>query len=142
MTDARLEREFPVSPERLYAAITDPADLCRWWGPEGLTLGDHTLAFTHLGPWHSVIHGDEGRAMKMSGHVTSLDPPHSVGFTWAWHDEDDQRGHESHVTFTIVETANGAKLIVDHRALQDQAQVDGHTRGWISTLNKLTALFS
>ncbi|KPA20256.1 hypothetical protein shim_32450 [Shimia sp. SK013] len=141
MTDARLERDFPVTPDRLYAAVTNPADLSRWWGPEGMTLGAHTLEFTKLGAWHSVIHGDEGRTMKMSGQVTSLDPPKSVGFTWAWHDENDARGHESHVTFTIVETADGAKLIIDHRDLQDEDQAQGHSRGWTSTLNCLAALF-
>ncbi|WP_270725428.1 SRPBCC family protein [Shimia sp. Alg240-R146] len=141
MTDARLERDFPVTPDRLYAAVTNPAEVSRWWGPEGMTLGDHTLEFTKLGPWHSVIQGDEGRTMKMSGQITSLDPPKSVGFTWAWHDENDARGHESHVTFTIVETTDGAKLIIDHRDLQDEDQAQGHSRGWTSTLNCLAALF-
>lgn len=140
MSDARLEKEFSVSPERLYAAITNPADLSRWWGPEGMTLGGHTLDFTRLGPWHSVKISDSGRQMKMSGQVTSIDPPHSVGFTWAWHDENDQRGHESHVTLTVEATVRGAKLIIDHKNLQDEEAVRGHSWGWNSSTNRLRAL--
>ena len=141
MSDARLEREYPVSPERLFAAVTQPADLTRWWGPEGTELGAHELDFSRLGPWFTVKTHPDGREMKMSGQVTSYDPPRSVGFTWAWHDENDNRGHESHVTFTIVETAAGARLIIDHRDLQNEEAAKGHTWGWESSTNKIYALF-
>lgn len=79
--------------------------------------------------------------MKMSGQVTSYDPPRSVGFTWAWHDDQDQRGHESHVTFTIEETAEGARLVIDHRALQSEEAAAGHKWGWDSSTSRIYALF-
>ena len=30
MTDLRLERDFPVTPDRLYVWLTDPAKLLQW----------------------------------------------------------------------------------------------------------------
>ena len=57
----------------------------------------HDLEFTRLGPWFSVMQNPEGGQYKVSGHVTHIDPPNSVGFTWAWHDKADARGTESHV---------------------------------------------
>lgn len=140
MTDLRLEREFSVSPDRLYAWVTDPDKLLQWWGPEGVTIPERELDFSRTGPWYSVMLGDEsGQRFKVSGQVTHVEPQKSVGFTWGWHDDDDKRGHESHVTFTIVETATGSRLIIDHRDLDGSEMSANHERGWTSSLNKLVA---
>ncbi|PSL16577.1 SRPBCC family protein [Shimia abyssi] len=140
MTNVRIERSFRVSPERLFAAVTKQADLLKWWGPEGVHVPEHSLDLSGLGPWYSVMVNDAGERFKVSGHVTSYDPPCSVGFTWAWHDDADARGHESHVTFTIVETDDGAQLIVDHHELLDEESALNHRGGWQSTLNRLAAV--
>lgn len=140
MSDIRLEREFSVSQDRLFAAVTQKADLLQWWGPEGLHVPEHALDFTALGPWFSVMVNGEGERFKVSGQVTSYDPPHSVGFTWAWHDDADQRGPESHVEFSIVPTTGGSRLTVDHRSLPDDDSARNHQMGWGSSLNKLQAL--
>ncbi|UWQ91116.1 SRPBCC domain-containing protein [Aliisedimentitalea scapharcae] len=140
MTDLRLERDFPVTPDRLYVWLTDPAKLLQWWGPEGMTIGEHDLNLTKPGPWLSVMVGDDsGQKFKVSGQVTHVDPPKSVGFTWGWHDDQDQRGPESHVTFSVSETATGARLTIDHRDLDDSEMSASHERGWSSALSKLTA---
>ena len=142
MADLRLEREFNVRPERLFQAITVRADLVRWWGPEGVHVPEDALDFTREGPWHSVMVGnDTGRRFKVSGHVTHVNPPRSVGFTWAWHDDEDKRGHESHVTLTVEETSAGARLVIDHRELDGGEMAANHKDGWQSTLNKMAKFF-
>lgn len=142
MPDLRLTRDFNVTPERLFNAITRRADLLRWWGPEGMDLPEEHLDFSRTGPWFSVMRNSEGQRYKVSGQVTHVTPPRSVGFTWAWHDDSDTRGAESHVTFTIEETDIGARLVIDHRDLGDDEASASHERGWTSTLNKLTNLLS
>lgn len=139
MTDLRLEREFKTSAARLFAAISTQADLLQWWGLEGTRLTAHKLDLSRTGPWFSVMQNAEGQELKVSGQVTHVDPPHSLGFTWGWHDDQDQRGTESHVTFTVLATQSGARLIVDHRDLDDSDQSAQHEAGWTSTLRKLTA---
>ena len=141
MTELRLERGFAVTPERLFAAVTQTNALLQWWGPEGMHVPEHDLDLSRLGPWFSVMENGEGQRFKVSGQVTSCDPPRSVGFTWAWHDDEDRRGPESHVTFTIVATAGGSRLILQHRELADEEVAKNHESGWGSSLNKLEALF-
>ncbi|SDX45456.1 Uncharacterized conserved protein YndB, AHSA1/START domain [Ruegeria halocynthiae] len=140
MADLKLERDFPVSPETLYAWVSDGAKLLQWWGPEGLHVPRHDLDFSRLGPWYSVMQNGEGQQFKVSGHVTHIDPPNSVGFTWAWHDDRDQRGPESHVTFSVAATDSGSRLVVDHRELVDAESATNHNEGWTSSLRKLEAL--
>lgn len=139
MADLKLEREFPVTPEILFDWITNGTKLLQWWGPEGLHVPEHNLDFTRTGPWFSIMENDEGKKYKVSGQVTHVDPPVSVGFTWAWHDDQDQRGPESHVTFSVIATDTGARLLVDHRELADAEVAENHNTGWTSSLRKLEA---
>ena len=139
MIDIRLERDFRVSPQRLFAAITSGAELVSWWGPESCAVTNHQLDFTTTGPWFAEIGNDEGDRWKMSGQVTHVDPPRSVGFTWGWHDLDtDERGAESFVTLTVAETSTGSRLIVDHRGLADAEVGSRHEQGWLSSIRSLT----
>lgn len=139
MTDIRLEHEFNVTPARLFAAITQSADLMAWWGPETMQVSDGKLDFTAPGPWFAKVENAEGESFKMSGQVTHVDAPGSVGFTWGWHDDKDARGAESFVTFTVTETASGARLTVDHRDLPDDEIGLRHKQGWTSSINSLAA---
>ena len=137
MTDLRLERDFNVSPERLFIAVSSQPELLQWWGPEGMHVPDGQLDFTRTGPWYSVMQNNDGHQYKVSGQVTHVDEPKSIGFTWAWHNDEDQRGAESHVTFTITPGPSGARLTLDHQQLDDSEQSASHESGWISSLRKL-----
>lgn len=140
MTDLRLERRFACPPDMLFAFVTEPAHLLDWWGPEGMHVPEGRLDFTREGPWDSVMQSAEGQRFKVSGQVTKVDPPHSVGFTWAWHDEADRRGAESHVTLTITPDGTGSRLVLDHRGLGDDEVAQNHEAGWTSSLTKLGRL--
>ena len=143
MPDLRLERDLDVSPDELWTFISAPEGLIQWWGPEGVTIPDHNLDFTRLGPWHSVMIGSEGKRYKVTGQVTHVRPKTSVGFTWAWHDEDDARGPESHVTLSIEPIGSDrARLVLDHMELPDDEAARHHNEGWISCLKKLERQFA
>ena len=140
MAGLRLEREFPVTPEALFTWVSDGEKLLQWWGPEGMHVPEHNLDLSRLGPWFSVMVNGEGQRYKVSGQVTHVNPPKSLGFTWGWHDDQDQRGAESHVTFTVEPAGEGARLVIDHRDLGDDEISANHEVGWASTLRKLAAL--
>lgn len=92
------------------------------------------------GPWGSVMHGREGGRYKVTGEVLSVDPGRSVTFTWAWHDEDDQRGDESEVTFSVAsDGSGGTDFVMLHRGLPDDDSANNHQEGWTSSLTKLLA---
>ncbi len=137
MTDIRIEREFSVSPERLFAAVTEAEQTLAWYGPEGCTCPEGQTDFTKTGPWYAVIISSDGTRYKMSGQITHVTPPRSVGYTWGWHDDQDQRGPESFVTLTVEPTNTGSRLIVDHRGLGDDEIGADHTKGWTSSLVSL-----
>lgn len=133
-----LERVLPAAVEKVFAFVTRHENLLSWWGPEGTTLPDENLDFSRAGPWHSVMMNADGRRFKVSGQLTRVEPPNLVAFTWGWHDEDDRRGHESHVTIEISEAGPGrARLRLSHARLPDAEAKRLHGVGWTSSLGKL-----
>ncbi|GAA6208877.1 hypothetical protein NBRC116601_21700 [Cognatishimia sp. WU-CL00825] len=137
MTDIRLEREFKASPDRLFDFVTQRTNVLQWFGYESFSFSDERMDLSKLGAWFVDMLSDEGNRFKISGQVTHVDRPKSVGFTWGWHDQDDNRGPESHVVFTVVETAAGARLIIDHRELDDGEVAANHEGGWTNALRRI-----
>ena len=146
--DLQLVREYKVSVDRLWRAVTAPDQVSQWFGPEGVRLDECNADFTRLGPWLCVMVGlESGTRFKVTGQVTHVKPPEgggpgSVGFTWAWHDDNDHRGVESHVTFSVEPTDAGAKFTLDHRDLPDADTAGKHEQGWTSTMRQLDKLIN
>lgn len=101
MAELVLERNLSAPIERVFEFITQPENLLKWWGPERMTIPEGALDFTRLRPWDSVMMNGEGTRYKVSGEVIEITPPTRVAFTWAWHDDNDARGHESTVTLDL-----------------------------------------
>lgn len=138
MIPLRLERDFPVDPEVVFTFVTKPDYLLLWWGHEGAVVTEHNLDFSKTGAWLSVLMTENGSRHKVSGNVIALDPPHFVEFTWAWHDKNDVRGHNSIVRFEISSNdRGGAIFVMTHSGLLDEESVADHKIGWESTLEKL-----
>ena len=141
MPELVLTRQFKSDREKVFAFVTRSEHLLTWWGPEGMHISEHQLSFEATGPWMSVMTNAEGQNYKVSGHVTHVDPPNSIGFTWAWHDENDRRGVESHVTIKLVPAqSGGTEFELRHVDLPDDESAKNHEAGWASTLNKLALL--
>lgn len=136
----RLERLYKVPVERVFEAVTRPDMLAQWWGPVGIVRCTGALDFTRPGPWDSTMINAEGARYKVSGQVTTVKAPNLVAFTWGWHDDKDQRGHESHVQLELTEVDGGTRFVLTHHDLPDDEQITNHNQGWSSSLTKLDAL--
>lgn len=51
---------IPASPAEVYAAISDPERIARWWGPDGFRNTIHEFDFRPGGRWSLTMHGPEG----------------------------------------------------------------------------------
>ncbi len=141
MAELKIERVLKADIDRVFEFVTKGEHLVKWWGPEGMSLPDHALDFTKAGPWHSVMQNNAGQQYKVSGQVTSVNPPNSVAFTWAWHGEDDARGEESHVTISLEAKGDGTtRFTLHHVELASEEAAANHNQGWTSSLRKLERL--
>lgn len=135
-----LERVMPASATRVFEMISQPQNMVRWWGHDGMIVPEHNLDFSRPGPWHSIMESPDGRRRMVSGEVTEVDPPRLISFTWAWHDggPGGPRETETRVTIEISdEGENRAKMILRHFDLGTDSARAGHTKGWLSIFDKL-----
>ena len=141
MADVILTRVFRAGIDHVFAYVTQTEHLLKWWGPEGITVPVHALDFSRPGPWSSEMHAPDGRIFRVSGEVIDLTPPKSVAFTWAWHDDDGERGHESRVLFELEDLGSETRFTLTHSGLADQESARNHDEGWTSSLSKLERQF-
>ena len=60
MTTFNHSRAIPATPVQVFAAISNPERLARWWGPNGFTNTFSDFDFKSGGKWSLVMHGPDG----------------------------------------------------------------------------------
>lgn len=61
MITFKTSRFIPVLPENIFATISDPERLARWWGPSGFSNTFSQFQFKNGGKWSFVMHGPDGK---------------------------------------------------------------------------------
>jgi uncharacterized protein YndB with AHSA1/START domain len=139
-TTLRLERLIPAPPELLFALWTEPAELVRWWAPEGYEASVDALDARPGGRWRTILRRSDGGGRAMSGVYRIVEPPHRLAFTWAWDDEHGVRGHETEVVVTFEATAGGTRLVLVQQPFDSQQTRDRHTAGWSASFDRLAKI--
>jgi uncharacterized protein YndB with AHSA1/START domain len=131
-----LDRTYPVAPEKVWRAWTDPEAVKRWWGPgpgEPVSLAE--LDVRVGGRFRIVFGGADGKAHECGGVYREVVPNRKLVFTWTWPNSTPER--ESLVTITFRAAGKGTELAFRHEQLFDEKVRDDHRRGWNGTLDKL-----
>ena len=136
-----IQRHFPVAPEKVWRAWTDPKALSRWFGPGG--PGDpQTVSLAELdvrvgGPFRIVFGGPEGNDHEAAGVYKEVAPNRKLVFTWCWPRTTPDR--VSQITILFKPAGGGTDFEFLHEQFFDEAARDGHQRGWTQTFVKLDA---
>ncbi|WGM39116.1 SRPBCC domain-containing protein [Caulobacter sp. NIBR1757] len=127
-------RRIKASPARVWAAITVPAQMAQWWGPDaGPTLsaesdlrpgGRYSVVF-------QMLNGQEGNP---TGAYREIVPGQKLVFTWELAGEPD-----SLVTFLLKPVDGGTELTLTHEQLPSEPLRVSHARGWAGFLDELSA---
>jgi uncharacterized protein YndB with AHSA1/START domain len=134
-----LKRRFNATPEKVYAAWTDPEKIVKWFGPDS---GPVTRAETDVrtgGRYVVEFRTEDGEEHHVSGVYREVVPNERLQFTWAWRTMPER---ESLVTVLVRPDADGTLLTLIHEQLFDEATRNRHEYGWTGCLNKLEALFA
>jgi len=68
-------RWAPAEPERVFAAMSDPVRIARWWGPDGFRNTIHEFEFQEGGRWLYTMHGPDGKDYPNESRFTRLADP-------------------------------------------------------------------
>jgi uncharacterized protein YndB with AHSA1/START domain len=139
-TTLRLERLIAAPPEVLFALWTEPAQLLRWWAPEGYETSVHALDTQPGGRWRTTLHRSGSPALALSGVYRIVEPPTRLAFTWAWEGDGGARGHETEVMVTFDAAPGGTRLVLLQRRFESRQARDGHSAGWSACFDRLARM--
>jgi uncharacterized protein YndB with AHSA1/START domain len=136
-----LVRRYPVAPEKVWRAWTDPQALSRWWGPDaGNRASLAQLDVRPGGRFRIVFGGPQGTEHEVQGTYLEVVPHRKLVFTWTWPNSTPER--ESVVTIVFKAEGGGTEMDFRHEQFFDEAVRDGHLRGWSGALAKLAQYLS
>jgi uncharacterized protein YndB with AHSA1/START domain len=70
-------------PERVFQAMTDPAQTSQWWGQKGMyRITERKADFRPGGKYSSVGVGADGTSFRVDGEYLEIDPPRLLVHTW------------------------------------------------------------
>jgi uncharacterized protein YndB with AHSA1/START domain len=61
-----------ATPAQVFAAMSDPERVARWWGPDGFTNTIHRFDFRPGGTWLLTMHGPDGKDYPNESRFTRL----------------------------------------------------------------------
>jgi len=137
-----VERVFRATPEKVFAAWTDPIQLAKWWGPEGMFAPDVEMDARTGGAWRTVMANDDGMRVTVSGRYREVSPPDRLVMTWGWQQEDGTRGHETEIVLTLEDVPEGTRLRLVQSVFETADDRNRHGMGWNSSFNDLERVFA
>ena len=129
-----VRRKIRATPERLFEAWTQPAQLKQWWGPEEVTCIAAEVDLRVGGRYRIANQFPDGRVVWIVGEFQVIEPPHSLTYTW-------QIEHSSEpaecVTVRFEPADNVTEVIITHTRIPDRTTRDRHEQGWLGCLSGL-----
>lgn len=130
-----VRRTYPVQPARLLKAWSDPADLMKWFGPQGMDTPVAEIDFRAGGRYRFGMRPlPDGELIFVSGEYREVGPTR-IQFTWSFEKPGEAR--DTLVTIEFREVPEGAELVLMHEYFATEKQRDGHHAGWTGILEKL-----
>jgi len=82
--DAVIGEVFVAAPPaRVFQALTDPEQVPRWWGQQGMyRITEWKGDVRPGGKWSSVGIGVDGNSFRVEGEYLEVDPPRVLSHTW------------------------------------------------------------
>jgi uncharacterized protein YndB with AHSA1/START domain len=143
MTSLTLVRRIAARPAIVFDALTTPAGIACWWGPDD---GPVLIAETDVrvgGRFRVRFRMQDGTEHETVGDYLEVVRPTRLVMSWRWTEggEADEGDGESRVEIDLRAIDTGCELTLTHAELRTDQSRDGHAWGWGGALDKLERHF-
>jgi uncharacterized protein YndB with AHSA1/START domain len=129
-----VRRRIQAPPEMLFAAWTEPAQLLRWWGPEGVACADAQVDLRAGGAYRIANRMPDGSLIWICGVFEAIEAPVRLVYSWRL---EGSAGPAERVTVEFVRDGEATEVVVKHERIADAAARASHERGWEGCLDGL-----
>jgi uncharacterized protein YndB with AHSA1/START domain len=114
VTTFNTSREIAATVEQVFAAISNPERLSRWWGPTGFTNTFSVCEFKNGGRWSLIMHGPDGKNYPNENMFVEIESPRKVVV---------QHPSEPKFTLTIMLASSAAGTVVSWAQAFESSEV-------------------
>jgi uncharacterized protein YndB with AHSA1/START domain len=134
-----MKRLLPAPPRAVFGAITDPACLVEWWGPNGFSIPAAEFQPQVGARYRIEMQPPEGEAFFLTGEFREVDAPNRLVCTFVW-EEPDPDDVENVVSLSLVDLGESTELALVQGPFKTEARRALHHQGWTDSFNKLERL--
>jgi uncharacterized protein YndB with AHSA1/START domain len=136
-----IERVLPATPEVVFAAFTDPAELAKWWGPEGYAVANLEFEPRPGGSYRIEMQPPDRDSFHLTGQFREVDPPNRLAYTFVWEpaDPDDV---ETLAALSFQDLNGSTRVQFTQGPFKTEARRDLHREGWGDSFDKLERLLA
>lgn len=133
-----LDRTFAASPERVFAAWTQPEELKQWFAPSPDTKNPVVDVDLRVGGrYRIVMESPTGDRYTVSGEFKEVSRPDKLAYTWSWEHEPKE---ETLVTVTFhAAPGQGTRMKLVHERFATEESRNKHEEGWTGCLVRLSS---
>jgi uncharacterized protein YndB with AHSA1/START domain len=142
-----VRRTIRASPERLFAAWTEPEQLRRWWGPAEVECAVAEVDLRVGGRYRLANKFPDGSIWWIEGTFETVAPPHLLIYSWELSPPEIATGGASaparrseRVTVRFEPHGDATDVTIIHERIADETARFSHEKGWRGCLDGLTEL--
>ena len=125
--------------ERIFTLLTEPAEVAKWWGPQGFTTPEVALDLTVGGAYRFTMQPPDGDAFHLAGEFLEIDAPRRLVYTFRW-EEPDPDDRETVVVLTLGAVGDATQVTLTQGEFATEARLALHREGWTDSFDKLREL--
>lgn len=134
-----LNRVLDAPREQIFALLTEPTALKKWWGPHGFTIPEIELDLRVGGGYRFTMQPPEGEVFHLSGEFLEVDHPGRLAYTFRW-DEPHPDDRETVVRLALNAVGGTTELTLSQGEFATEERLALHRDGWTDSLEKLRDL--
>lgn len=136
-----MKRVIRAARPLVFKALTEPAELAKWWGPSGFTAPSVEVDLRVGGSYRIAMQPPDGDLFYLSGEFREVDPPARLAYTFRWEDPDPD-DQETLVTLTLLDLNDSTELVLTQAEFATEGRRALHDQGWTDALDRLQELMS
>ncbi|MEQ8697406.1 MAG: SRPBCC domain-containing protein [Bauldia litoralis] len=134
-----VRRTIRASPERLFAAWTQPEHLMRWWGPGPVTCPEAEIDLRVGGRYRLANRMPDGRVDWISGVFEVVEPPSRLVYSWRI---GASAAAPERVTVRFEPRGEETEVVIHHERIATPEARRTHRQGWEGCLDGLTTFLA
>jgi uncharacterized protein YndB with AHSA1/START domain len=139
--EVRQTHVLPAPRERVFAALTEPEQLARWWGPDGFAIPAIDFQPRVGATYRIEMQPPEGDPFHLTGAFREVDPPARLAFTFVWEPAtaDDR---ETLAALDLADRDGSTEVHLEQGSFATEERRSLHDSGWAQSIGRLERLLA